>query len=60
MQQYHLSPTLMLGSGCRKQLPEHLKNVSGSPCVASEKDFYHIFHAAYEGDMPFSYTIVGE
>ncbi len=30
MQQYHLSPTLMLGSGCRKQLPEHLKNVSGS------------------------------
>ncbi len=30
MQEYHLSPTLMLGSGCRKQLPEKLQGQEGS------------------------------
>ncbi|MFP4686940.1 MAG: iron-containing alcohol dehydrogenase family protein [bacterium] len=31
-----------------------------SPCVASEKDFFHIYHAAYEGRMPFGDTVAGE
>lgn len=33
MQEYHLSPTLMLGSGCRKKLPEKLAGQSGSKAL---------------------------